>query len=202
MERIAALETELTEVQSDLDYFDTEHKGAQERAEAAEQQNRAAAFRIRALEERLTDGAAKPDALQLPESWPDFVEWADIELAGKLTLTPRARRMVKEPEFEDARLAAECLVWLANEARQSLIGKSDLLLSDAPVADGVKNAHCGGDAFDLKWQDRTFTADWHIKNGGNTRDPKRCLRIYWFWDDSTQQVVVAEMPAHRKTAAS
>lgn len=201
-ERIAALEVELKEALATLDYFDEEHSAAQERAEAAEQQYRAATFRIRTLEELSPDTSEAARADQLPDSWPDLIQWADTELAGKLSLTPRARRMVKEPEFEDARMAATCLAWLANEARQSLIGKSDLLLSDAPVADGVKNAHCGGDEFDLQWQGRRFTADWHVKNGGNTRDPKRCLRIYWFWDDNTQQVVLADMPAHRRTAIS
>jgi hypothetical protein len=36
----------------------------------------------------------------------------------------------------------------------------------------------------------------HLKNGGNTRDPMRCLRIYFFWDDDEQQVVVGSLPAH------
>ena len=44
-------------------------------------------------------------------------------------------------------------------------------------------------------------AYWHIKNGG-TRDPRRCLRIYYFWDATTQQVVIADMPAHRVTEAT
>ena len=99
-------------------------------------------------------------------------------------------------------LAARCLTWLANEARDSLMGHSGLVLSESNIEQGVRNAHCGTDQFDLDWSGRRFTADWHVKSGGNTRDPNRCLRIYYFWDEDTKQVVIADMPAHRRTAAS
>jgi hypothetical protein len=42
----------------------------------------------------------------------------------------------------------------------------------------------------------------HFKNGGNTRDPERCLRIYYFWDDESQQVVVGSLPGHLDTRAT
>jgi hypothetical protein len=32
------------------------------------------------------------------------------------------------------------------------------------------------------------------KNGDNTHDPDRCLRIYYFGDDETRQVVVGSLP--------
>lgn len=73
---------------------------------------------------------------------------------------------------------------------------------EEPVSDGVRNAHCGKDSFDFTWQGNQYTADWHIKNGGNTRDPSRCLRIYYAWDASTQQMIVADMPYHRRTGAT
>ena len=40
------------------------------------------------------------------------------------------------------------------------------------------------------------------ENGGNTRDPRRCLRIYYFWDEESQMVVIATMPAHIRTGAT
>jgi len=59
---------------------------------------------------------------------------------------------------------------------------------------------CGGDSFECVWNGSRHTVDWHIKNGTGTRDPRRCLRIYYFWDDDARSVVVASMPAHRRTA--
>ena len=57
-----------------------------------------------------------------------------------------------------------------------------------------------GDTFD--WQEGRLSADWHVKNGGNTREPRRCLRIYYGFDEATRQVVVADMPAHRRSGAT
>jgi hypothetical protein len=104
--------------------------------------------------------------------------------------------------LEDVELAARCLLWLANDYRDRRMGGGEGSLRDQAVEDGLWNAHCGSDQFDLDWQGGRHTADWHIKNGGNTRDPKRCLRIYYFWDATTQQVIIAEMPAHRRTGAT
>jgi hypothetical protein len=36
----------------------------------------------------------------------------------------------------------------------------------------------------------------HLKPGRNTRDPTRCLRIYFFWDDEEEQAVVGWLPGH------
>ena len=58
------------------------------------------------------------------------------------------------------------------------------------------------DEFRIWWQGQQHTADWHIKNGGNTRDPRRCLRIYYFWEHATQQVVIADMPGYRTSGAT
>jgi hypothetical protein len=51
---------------------------------------------------------------------------------------------------------------------------------------------------------RTQCARWMRTLAGNesTRDPTRCLRIYYSWDPSTQQMIVADMPYHRRTGAS
>jgi hypothetical protein len=99
-------------------------------------------------------------------------------------------------------LAARCLLWLANEGRERRIEGGEGSLGEQVIVEGVRNSHCGGDAFEIDWHSQRHVVDWHIKNGGNTRDPRRCLRIYYFWDPATQQIVVAEMPAHRRTSAT
>ncbi len=67
---------------------------------------------------------------------------------------------------------------------------------------GIRNSPSGADEFRIWWQGQYRTVDWQLKNGGNTREPRRCLRIYYFWDEATQQIVIAYMPAHRRTDAS
>ena len=109
----------------------------------------------------------------LADDWSDLTNWCDTNLDGHLALGPASRRGIRAPEFEIVQQAASCLLWLATECRNWRIGGGDGTLRDEPVEDGVRNAHCGGDQFDLDWQGQRQNAVWHIKSGGNTRDPHR-----------------------------
>jgi hypothetical protein len=118
-----------------------------------------------------------------------------------VALEAPARREVRSAQFEDPPAAARCLLWLAGEYRDSRIngGSGDLRKA---VDDGVHNDRCGADSFDYTGSDGRVTVEWHLKNGGNTRDPHRCLRIYYYWDDASQMVMVVSMPAHRRSGAT
>ena len=158
------------------------------------------AFRIQQLLEQLNASGANPDAeMPLPKTWTEFSDWCDTHLAGRVALSPAARRGTKSPSFDDVELAARCLIWLATDYRHGRLSGGEGDFRDKVIEGGVRNSPCGGDEFDFDWQGRRHTADWHIKNGGNTRDPQRCLRIYYLWEAETQQVVIADMPAHRRT---
>jgi hypothetical protein len=37
--------------------------------------------------------------------------------------------------------------------------------------------------------------DMHLK-GSNSRDPRYCFRVYFFWSDESKRVVVAWLPSH------
>jgi hypothetical protein len=41
----------------------------------------------------------------------------------------------------------------------------------------------------------------HVKKG-NSREARNCLRIYFFWDEEREQVVVGHLPAHLTTSQS
>jgi hypothetical protein len=200
--RIEALERKSQDDESQLLYFADEWEAAVQRAEAAEKQLRSYSFQIQHLREQIEqrDGGTAVEP-PLPETWSELLEWCESSLAGRVMLCPNARRNLRDPEFDDVKLAARCLVWLAKDYRLRRIdGGGDLI--DEVIEPGVRNSPCGGDAFDTQWHGRRCTVDWHIKSGGNTRDPRRCLRIYFFWDLETQQVIIADMPGHRRTAAS
>jgi hypothetical protein len=180
-----------------------EHQLAEARAQSAEAQLNAATFRIQQLLDQIKRRGEVPDEdIQLPQSWTDFDDWCDQNLIGRVVLSPQARNGVRKPIFEQPDVAARCLLWLANHYRDRKIDGGDGSLRDYTIEPGIRNAPCGTDEFKVWWQGQSHIADWHIKNGGNTRDPRRCLRIYYFWDPITQQVVVADMPAHRHTGAS
>jgi hypothetical protein len=153
----------------------------------------AASSRIQQLLEQIKQRGQTPDAnIQLPASWSDFDDWCDHNLIGRVVLAPKARNGVRKPAFEDADLAARCLLWLANEYRDRRLDGGEGSLRDHVLESGIRNSPSGDDEFRIWWQGQQHTVDWHIKNGGNTRDPTRCLRIYYFWDPITQQVVIAD----------
>lgn len=201
--RIKALEKDILDERAAQEYFDSETKKAEERAEAAEAQHRASVYRIRQLQDQLEARGDEPNAgIAYLDSWIELSNWCDVNLAGHIALAPAARRGIRAPEFEDLNLVVRCLLWLANDYRNWRIRGGEGSFRDFPVEGGVWNSPCGSDEFDFDWQGRQQTADWHIKSGGNTRDPKRCLRIYYCWEPETQQVIVAHMPTHRDSAIS
>ncbi len=181
------------------------YKRARERAARAERERDAALRRAEQLAGLVRAMGGNPDAaVPFPTTWDEFAAWCDEHLAGRLALAGSARREVAGAEFGDVSLAARCLGWLAGEYRDGRLrgGNPRLHGRIDDIEDGVFNVPCGGDSFECSWDGRTHTADWHIKRGANTRDPRRCLRIYYFWDERARQVVVASMPAHRKSSLS
>jgi hypothetical protein len=175
---------------------------AEERAEAAETLAKASGFRIQQLESQITSKGGSPDeGVKLPTSWEGFSDWCD-DLAGRVVLSPQTRKSIKSAVFEDVELTGRCLLWLANTFRTLKLDGSDGSLRDLVLESGITNAHCGNDCFDIEWQGKKHGVEWHIKNGGNTHDPKRCLRIYYFWDETSLQTVIARMPAHLRTEAT
>ena len=174
------------------------------------------------LRRRVLELEAQSDALRgsrpqeaIPESYDELKDWADRSLPGRVIITPRAQRDTKDGNFKDVSLVYRCLQILGNEywrMRTQGGGEAAAACENALKQLGVKNERTGKEQL-LREQDDTFLVpwgpggrkhllEWHLKNGGNTRDPARCLRIYYFWDDDTQQVVVGSLPGHLHTRAT
>jgi hypothetical protein len=163
--RINALEADLRSAKDVESFLLEEQKLTEDRAQSAEAQLTAASYRTRQLREQLKQRGQKPDAdIPLPESWPDFGDWCDQNLVGRVVLAPQARTGVRNPIFEDPQLAARCLVWLANDYRGRRLEAGDGSLRDYVLEPGVKNVPCGADEFRFSWRGDWYTADWHIKN--------------------------------------
>ena len=199
---IEALEAELVAARSETEQALDFAAEEEDKARLAQAGQHGLRVRVQALGEVLRTRGIEPDTdLERPTTWDGFTDWCDEALAGRVVLASQARRKIKKADFEDPGLAAECLVWLASTCRDHRI-QGGGSLANIPVRHGIQNAPCGSDTFEFDWQDRRLVADWHVKNGGNTRDPTRCLRIYYCFDAITQQMVVADMPAHRRTSAT
>ncbi len=138
---------------------------------------------------------ADEPGVAMPATWEEFPAWCEEQLADRLVLSPRAQNTIKKTQYDDVETAAKCLSWLAGDYRSARLdgGGRDLR---GPFESGLWNERCGGDSFPFDWNGKRVEVGWHVKNGGNTTDPARCLRIYYFWDEAGKQVVVASMPDH------
>lgn len=198
---MAELESNKQQHEDEVEYFSAEHGKAEQRAEEAEFNLFAAQARIEHLTGLLNArGQSAEEQTATPDNWPAFADWVDRNFAGRVALTPVARKELKKALFEDIDLACRCIVWLAKEHREARLSEVSAIANNEVVESGIKNSRCGGDTYEVQWQGQGYEADWHIKNGGNTRSPERCFRIYYFWDGD--QIVITHMPSHRKTSMS
>lgn len=180
------------------------YERVKKRVVAVEQERDEAVKRAEQLAGLVRVLGGDPDAaIPFPTTWAEFPAWCDESLHGRLVLTGAARRELDGARFADVDLAARCLNWLAGDYRTDrLNGGNASLHGRIDGIEGAFNVPCGRDSFEHFWDGRRHTVNWHIKRGANTRDPRRCLRIYYFWDDQARQVVVAAMPGHRRNALS
>ena len=204
--RAAQAESDLADAQKRVETANAHEEQALAHAAQMEEERDQLRYRILDLDATLAEspGPSDREAIAafepLPSSWADFGPWTEQKLSGRLALAPFARRGVKDPDFRDVEQAARCLIWLAidyRERRRNGGGNPRI-----PVLEGLHNEPCGEADLPfspMKWNGRNINIEWHIKNGGNTRDRTRCLRIYYFWDAAAEQVVVASMPAHART---
>lgn len=201
LEQIEALEQQLADLQGQTDQALLLSEEESARAEDAEKQLHSSWSRIEALEAALETSGSGQAVAENPCSWEEFIEWCDQSFSGRLSLASAARRGIRKAVFHDVSMAANGIQWLAGEARNRFI-EGGGSLANIPVFDGITNAPCGADEYPFDFQGRRLSATWHLKNGGNTRQPERCLRIYYAFDEQTRQIVVSDLPAHRRTGAT
>jgi hypothetical protein len=143
----------------------------------------------------------------LPDNLGKLGEWAHQAVPGRLTILPRAIKAAKQGTYREPDQVFKALLVLANEFRdmKTIGGKDKKAAFEAALREfGLRceptfsGAGYGefGDTYIVDWRGQRKLMDMHIKNGGNTRDPTRCLRVYFFWDDDEQQVVVGSLPGH------
>lgn len=201
-ELVESLEKQIVEKDKEIDGYIAEVEAAEDRAKAAEQENRSLLFRVRQLQAALAAGGESPtEEPPLPQEWSEFTDWLDHTYPDKVLLTPAARRMARSAEFEDVTQVARAIVWLATVQHERRVNGGGSL-RDVPIENGILNSPCGGDTYPADWKGRRYDVDWHVKSGGNTHDPKRCLRIYYFWETETQQTIIDHLPSHRRTSAT
>lgn len=144
-----------------------------------------------------TDESDYPDTLDNLEGWAGA-------LSGRLTILPRAFNGAKKSIYERPELVFTGLEFLAGAYRDYRLGQLSLAemekalnATSLRIAGSISLSAAGaqGESYFVAWNGRRRFLDLHLLRGGG-RDERYCMRIYFFWDDETQQCVVGWLPSH------
>jgi hypothetical protein len=145
----------------------------------------------------------------LPGSLDELESWAQQKLDGKLLLHSRAPNGSKRSRYADPSLIYRSLLFLGNEYRELRINGSaddtaslcqkkllDLGLELTPSITPSRAGEQGADYYvDYPSLGEKQFLKHHLKKG-TSRDERRCLRVYFFWDEIQKLVVVGWLPSH------
>lgn len=139
-------------------------------------------------------------------------EWIGRYYPDRLVLHPRAARSLKTAVYEDIKLVYKCLKLLATsyyEYRMGQIPYAKFLELCKKVDPGLDErgaitdtaAGMQGDTYYVQYHGKKQKLERHLAKGSN-KDRRYCLRIYFFWDDQEQMVVIGDLPYHLDTSAT
>ena len=205
----AALQRKLDTANEEESGWLTELEKAQEAVEYYKQENTALRFQLDVMRSHLVrqSGVSPDSEIVLPDNYRDMGDWVRQNLAGRLILLPRAERAAAKADYSEASMVYRALLILANEYRNSRMGtgtdeefRSALAKFGMDFSGSIDKSRAGeeGDAYYVNYPlgtDRREFLQYHIERG-NSREARYCMRIYFFWDSETSQVVVGWLPSH------
>ena len=208
LQQIDELEKKIDVTEQLFDEAMDERDNANQELEKAREQARTDIFglnsRIDSLLEALSDSGGIEE-ISYPDGLDSLEDWANKHLSGSVHILNRAYRAAKKSEFEDAAFVYRVLHVLRDHyvpMRKGLKGNeefnaacTELGIEETPTFSGNRYGE-EGDTYIVKFNGRRRLLERHIKNGSNTRDRRRSFRLYFFWDNDEQQVVVGSLPSH------
>lgn len=186
-----------------LQTADYEREDAESRAATARAQSLEWLYRIRQLEGELRELGAKRHT-PIPNTLDGFEDWCKEQLVGAVEVVNRAVQAVRKSDFHDPEFIYKCLVLLrdayvpmrvegSKERREAYErALQDLQLEESPTGDGIKYA---ADQYSVVYGGARRPLDRHLK-GSNSRDRRYGFRLYFFWDEEGEVVVVGWLPSH------
>jgi len=212
--RMAALEEQIRLLEGKRDEWQAlavayaEAEGTAKQRLAQEQAHKAV---LHDALEKLRAKGAMP-SIQYPSQLSEIAAWAQTVLAGRLTLHPRALRTLKKGTYGDPGTVAKALELLAYEYRSMRIADPNesesarkafhnkLTQLQFNLARSISKTEVGD--FESEYyveyvigQKPRQLLEWHLSKGTG-RDERTCLRIYFFYDEDEELVVVGSLPGH------
>ncbi|NLE57115.1 MAG: DUF4200 domain-containing protein [Planctomycetes bacterium] len=210
-DEISALQKKVEQAEAERDEYIDLAEDAERQRDHYIAENDALRWQIDTLQTRLEKktGETLDTGVVYPSTYDELDQWVSQNLANRVLLHSRATRGLKNAEFGDINLVCDALLALATEYRNSKLGHADAGQRFTNRLDEL-GLHCSGsisrsnagefgEAYFVRYpfsDSPRQLLDLHVRSNGNSRDPKRCLAIYFFWDGDTRQVVVGWLPSH------
>ena len=173
--------------------------------------------RLALLEDRTAQPNEQSQRVPLDLKPATVEQWA-VQYAGKLVLHKRALQALADGQYEDPHSVYSALALLAVEYRNMRLRSAD----ESAQTDEYRAFHEKLESLGLRfsrsiseneltkyyrhyhvpYKGQDVFLELHLRNGGATADPRRCLRIYFFFDREEELVVVGSLPAHLPNSKS
>jgi hypothetical protein len=204
-ENINSLKEQLNSARREFDIWTQDYEQQEVDIRSLRSQNEALQHALSLLRDSsMVENSETP----VPETFDGLANWVNLVQSDKLLLHPRAIRSLRNAEYEKVTHVVDGLSILANEYRSMRLGELakeqfDKALSDAgfdSITSSISPTQLGryADKYMVKYpidSNLSRELDFHLAKG-SSRDPRFCLRIYFFWDAEKKLVVVGDLPAH------
>jgi hypothetical protein len=148
------------------------------------------------------------DQVEYPDSWDDLETWVELYGQNRLILHPKAAKAARDSPFKDVPLAYKAMDYLvryyvpmrtrsendtdAYQRSKQALAELGLEESDVGTADEIKRYK---KEYKRLHDGREVTLDRHLKRGVGFGGEFQ-FRLYFWYDDVAQQVLVGHMPTH------
>jgi len=219
------LEGELAKVRRELASERTRADYAEQVLEIADEDSRASQNELESMRAQNAHlfGALKGKkgggALAIPSSYEVLPAWLDEHFADRILLLGRAKRALKGAMFEEVELVFKGIKMLGEEywdlrtaapddyekAKKAFESKLQALGITEGASITASRVGEVEEQYTVEYtigQSSRQKLDRHLRGGSNTKDDRYCMRVYFFWDDARQKVVIGHLPSHLDTRTS
>ena len=131
-------------------------------------------------------------------SYKDVERLIKTQLTGYVILTGRAQRSLKKAEYDDPRLvwkAVELLKMYRRIPEDEFRQRGRELGLDYQKSSTDVTAGMYAEKYFVIYNGKRRKLEFHLTKG-SAKEPRKCLRIYFFWDADNKQVVIGHLPSH------
>lgn len=142
-----------------------------------------------------------------PSTYNELASWIEQNFDGRIYLHQRAKKGIKTADYKDIEAVCDAISCLGNyyylmhmqqKTREEYIDELKRLhIEDLPAVSDIAASKFESQYY-IEYFGKKMLLERHLKKG-NSRDTRECLRIYYFWDDDMNQVVIGSLPGHLDT---